>query len=173
MRKYLRKIKIHFQHLFYNLKFVGKSSYIAFGSRISKTLVMGSSGFIGSNAIISKGVVLGNYVMIGPNVSIIGGDHLFDKVGVPVIFSGRPERKLTSVADDVWIASNSIIFCGVSIGEGAIIGAGSVVTKDVEAYSVVGGVPAKHIKFRFSAEDIKIHSEALKHPLNESFCKRL
>ena len=58
------------------------------------------------------------------------------------------------VEDDVWIGSNCVILSGVKIGKGSIVGAGSVVTKDVEPYSIVGGSPAKLIKYRFSAEII-------------------
>lgn len=59
------------------------------------------------------------------------------------------------IGNDVWIGSHSIIMGGVTIGDGAVIAAGSVVTKDVEPYSIVGGAPAKHIKFRFSEDKIK------------------
>lgn len=63
--------------------------------------------------------------------------------------------KKTKIGNDVWVGANAIIIAGVNIGNGAIIGAGAVVTKDVPPYAVVGGVPAKIIKYRFSEEQIE------------------
>lgn len=60
----------------------------------------------------------------------------------------------TIIGNDVWIGINAIVLRGVTIGDGAIIAAGAVVTKDVAPYSIVGGVPAKHIKFRYSKNQI-------------------
>lgn len=65
-------------------------------------------------------------------------------------------RRTIIIGNDVWVASNTIILPGVTIGNGAIIAAGAVVTKDVPAYAIVGGVPAKVIKYRFNEEEIKI-----------------
>ena len=64
------------------------------------------------------------------------------------------DKFLVKVGNDVWIGCNAIIMDGVTIGDGAIIAAGSVVTKNVEPYSIVGGVPAKHIKYRFNQQQI-------------------
>ena len=60
-----------------------------------------------------------------------------------------------NIGNDVWIGAKSIIMSGVKIGDGAIVAAGALVTKDVEPYSVVGGNPAKHLKYRFEEEQIK------------------
>lgn len=65
------------------------------------------------------------------------------------------EQKRTVVGNDVWIGCNSVIISGVKIGDGAVIGAGAVVTKDVEPYSIVGGVPARIIRYRFNNEICK------------------
>ena len=70
------------------------------------------------------------------------------------VFDGCIASKKTTIGNDVWIGSNAIIIAGVKIGNGAIIGAGAVVTKDVPDYAVVGGVPARIIKYRFDPETI-------------------
>lgn len=70
-------------------------------------------------------------------------------------------QKTTIIGNDVWIGCNAVIISGVKIGDGAVIGAGAVVTKDVEPYSIVGGVPAKHLKYRFD-ETIRKKLEELK-----------
>ena len=91
--------------------------------------------------------------MTGPDVKIITGDHRTDIAGEYMIkVTDRmklPENdRPVVIEDDVWIAANTIILPGVTIKKGAIIGAGSVVTKDVMEYNVVAGVPAKVIKVR-------------------------
>ena len=80
------------------------------------------------------------------------------------MFSGRDVLKPTYIGDDVWIGKHSVIMTGVKIGNGAIVAAGSVVTKDVEPYTIVGGVPAKFIKMRFTDEEIKLHEAMLRLP---------
>lgn len=100
---------------------------------------------------------IGNYCSIAKGVHFIcGGDHYFDHLMTyPVLNKvwGEDEAitkgKIT-VDDDVWIGTNALILSGVHIGQGAIIAAGAVVVSDVPAYSIVGGVPATIIKWRFS-----------------------
>lgn len=64
------------------------------------------------------------------------------------------EDELIEIGNDVWIGTIAVILSGVHIGDGAVVGAGAIVTKDVEPYEIVGGVPAKHIRYRFSKEMI-------------------
>lgn len=66
------------------------------------------------------------------------------------------EMKSVVLGNDVWVGANALILGGVTVGHGAVIAAGAVVTKDVPDYSVVGGVPAKVIKYRFTAEEIAL-----------------
>ena len=104
--------------------------------------------------------------MLAPEVTILGGDHLTDIPGTPTIFSGRPEVPKTIVGDDVWIGFRAVINAGIRIGNGAIVAAGAVVTKDVEPYTIIGGVPARQIGQRFPRlEDRAIHERALSGPL--------
>ena len=74
-----------------------------------------------------------------PRVAIIGGDHLFDKPGTPIIFSGRPEMPTTIIEQDCWLGYASVIRAGVRIGRGAIIGANAVITRDVGPYEIWAG----------------------------------
>ena len=105
--------------------------------------------------------------MIANNVSIIGADHNFRVAGVPIVFNGRENLLPTTIGKDCWIGANSIIIGGVSIGDGVIVAAGSVVTKNLESYGVYGGIPAIKIKNRFSTiEEIKLHQEMLDKPLD-------
>jgi acetyltransferase-like isoleucine patch superfamily enzyme len=107
-------------------------------------------------------LVIGDYVSIAPNVTfILGGNHQYDGVSsypFKVMLFNEKYEALTKgpiiVEDDVWIGYGSIILSGVTIGKGSVVGAGSVVTKDIPPYSIVGGNPAKVIKYRFSEEII-------------------
>ena len=86
--------------------------------------------------------------MMAPEVLILGGNHRFDRLDIPMMFQGNVEYAPVEIGNDVWIGSRVIILPGLKIGEGSIIGAGSVVTKDVMPYSIVAGNPAKLIKMR-------------------------
>lgn len=106
---------------------------------------------------------IGCYVSIADNVEfVLGGNHYskgLTTYPVKVHFLGAPVEAESKgpiiVSDDVWIGKNVIIHSGVKIGQGAIIASGSVVVKDVMPYSVVGGNPARHIKYRFDDENIR------------------
>lgn len=161
LRSIFRLVKIYLMLQFYRTKNVKCTSYLAWGSKISKELIMGSYGYIGPGAEIPNFVQMGNYVMIGKDLLITGNDHLFNIVRKPVIFSGRPKPKLTIIGDDVWVGSRVTIIAGVTIGRGAIIATGAVVTHDIEPYSIVGGVPSKLIRMRFSADEIVEHNKFL------------
>ena len=135
-------------------------------SRLSySSITCGSNIYIGPNAFFSSthsNISIGNNTIFGPNVSIFGGDHIFDKVGVLLntIKKNIGHKDMDVViGNEVWIAGNVVILSGVTIGDGAIIGACSVVTKDIDAYSINVGNPCRKIKSRFSEADIKKHIE--------------
>jgi len=92
--------------------------------------------------------------MMGPDVMIYTQNHRFDRIDIPMIEQGNTEPKPVVIEDDVWIAARSIILPGVTIGKGAVIAAGAVVTKDVPPYTVVGGVPARKIKLRIEEDSL-------------------
>ena len=93
------------------------------------------------------GVEIGERTLIGYRTQIISSDHTIPPIGEPFPISGDNHKKIV-IGKDVWIAANCLITAGVSIGDGAVIGGGSVVTKDVPQNAIVGGVPAKIIKMR-------------------------
>ena len=110
---------------------------------------------IGDNVCIQDGVIMtvtkeihiGNNVLVADNVSIRTADHKFANINEPIIKQGENSQSIY-IGDDVWIGANVVILKGVSIGCGAIIAANAVVSKNVEPYQIVGGVPAKFIKSR-------------------------
>lgn len=110
--------------------------------------IVGNNSGLGANAKIGRYTTIGNDVMMGPNVTIITRNHRFDDINTPMRLQGFEEYKAVIIDDDVWIGAQVVILPGVHIERGSIIGAGSVVTKNVDAYSIVGGVPAKFIKYR-------------------------
>jgi acetyltransferase-like isoleucine patch superfamily enzyme len=116
---------------------------------------IGENSSISNNTSINGsnvGVKIGSNVMIAPGCCIVVFNHGAKLGSTPMIQQPIVEAAIT-IHDDVWIAANCTITKGVTIGTGAIIGANSVVTKDVIPFSIVGGVPAKLIKMR-TVEDI-------------------
>ena len=108
---------------------------------------IGDYSGIGVNASVRGPLIIGNNVMMGPDVVIITSSHNFDRTDIPMRFQGS-NKKPVSIGNDVWIGQRVVILQGVNIGDGAIIAAGAVVTKDVPPYTIVGGIPAKIIKSR-------------------------
>lgn len=126
---------------------------------------------------IGEGLEIGDYVSIADNVTILlGGEHnldTFTTFPLKAILLNRNEGMITSktiIEDDVWIGYGVKILSGVKIGKGAVVGAGAVVTKDLEAYGIYGGIPAKLIKYRFSKE---IREKLLKLDFNKLECINL
>ncbi len=130
---------------------------------------------IGDLTYISDGTVLvhtriGKFCAIGPGVQCGIGDHPTHKfVSIhPVFYSIYRQSQLTfadksyfgeykpvEIGNDVWIGASAVVRGGVRIGDGAIVGAGAVVTKDVPPYAIVGGIPARVIRYRFSEAEVK------------------
>lgn len=156
---------------------IGKDSYISPESRIHPRLgriVLGDKCKVGINTIIEGNVVagnncsfqpytmivgygtnednsglitIGNDVRIANNVIMIARNHNFDDVTKPICKQGCTDKPIT-IGNDVWIGARVNIMAGVTIGDGCVIGAGSVVTKDIPPYSVAVGVPARVVKSR-------------------------
>ncbi|MEH6307513.1 CatB-related O-acetyltransferase [Olivibacter sp. CPCC 100613] len=147
----------------------GKHNSLANGVSFNNS-ALGDYSYISSNSYVNL-TVIGKFTCIGPDVKIGLGSHptrIFVSVH-PAFYSGKgrlgktfadkeyfEEFQRTYIGNDVWIGSNVIVKGGVTIGDGAIVASGAVVTKDVEAYSIVAGVPAKLIKKRFEEEQISL-----------------
>ena len=110
---------------------------------------IGDHSYIGPNAVIfgEGGVEIGQCCEIAPGVVITAQQHTFERCDVPMQQQPSEKRKV-KLGDDVWIGCNASILPGVTIEKGAVIGAGAVVTKDIPAYTLAVGVPAKVVKKR-------------------------
>lgn len=120
-----------------------------YGGAVGEGLMLGEGSSLGPYCYIgcSGHVSIGKHVMIGPRVSFFGENHVFDDLSVPIRMQGVRHGPVV-VEDNVWIGSHVSILPNTRIGTGAVIASGAVVHKDVEPYSIVGGVPAKRIKYR-------------------------
>ena len=112
-------------------------------------------------------IVIRDHVMTGPRVTMISGDHRTDMVGKYMTevkgADKLPENDQPIVLEgDNWIGANVIILKGVTIGEGAVIAAGALVSRNVPPYAIVAGVPAKVLKYRFTTEELELHKRILK-----------
>ena len=112
-------------------------------------LVVGEGTYIGPRAILGAGggIVIGKRATFGAAVHVLAENHAFDDTSQPIQQQGVTRRGI-SIEDDVWVGNAVIILDGVTIGRGAVIGAGSVVTRDVPANSVAVGNPARVIRQR-------------------------
>ena len=109
---------------------------------------IGDYSGIGINAHIPNGTIIGDYVMMGPNCFILDVNHKVSDVDTPMCFQGHVSKKITRIGNDVWIGRDVHMTPGRTIADGSIIAMGAVLTKDFPPYSIVGGNPAKLIKYR-------------------------
>lgn len=125
----------------------GKDLRVKKGGSISPNSQVGSFSEIGTNAVIQSNCFIGSNVIMGPDVKIYSKNHCFDRIDVLIKDQGELLHE-TYIGDDVWIGANVIITPGCMIGNHVVIGAGAVVTKNIPDYAVIGGVPAKILKYR-------------------------
>jgi acetyltransferase-like isoleucine patch superfamily enzyme len=148
----------------------------AYSMHLAGPHVMNCGAFSYSMSPLSFRVSMGRYCSIGPNVRLMGARHAIESVtssellyrgkrGLFVdsfadfgardwVFPENPGPGATAIGDDVWIGQDVLLKQGISIGTGAVIGAAAVVLKDVAPYEVVGGVPARRIRWRFDESTI-------------------
>lgn len=122
-------------------------SYVS-NARAGEGIRTGARCWVGVNAVLASGqggLVLGDDVLIGPQAVLVTGDHDFSRLDIPATQRDYTGKKIT-IGDNVWIGAGAVILGGVSVGSNAVVAAGAVVTRDVAAATVVGGVPAKAIK---------------------------
>jgi acetyltransferase-like isoleucine patch superfamily enzyme len=146
---------------------IGVYNVINGGARL-RNVQLGDFSYVGTENKISN-TTIGKFCCIGPQVLMGLGMHPTNTFvsSHPIFYSTAKqsgitfsdkhyfnEHKVTTIGNDVWIGARSIVLDGVNIGNGAIIAAGSIVTKDVPPYSIVGGVPAKLIRWRFTESEI-------------------
>lgn len=130
------------------LNHCGTNVNIEKGAQFSADVSLGDNSGIGVNALISSQVTIGNDVMMGPDCIILTSNHGMDRKDIPMWQQPSTKARPVVIGDDVWIGARVIILPGVHIGSSSVIGAGSVVTKNVAPGSIVAGNPAKLIRMR-------------------------
>lgn len=171
----IKNVKIPFSSMIgFSTEFEGNNCvgpYTAFSGKL------GRCSYIGDHSIIRCSCI-GRYTSIASDVKIVVGTHPYHFVSTSPVFhdvtgdqcgetychekqfdtikyADIDRKYYTVIGNDVWIGSRATLMSGITIGDGAVVAAGAVVTKDVPPYAVVGGVPAKIIKYRFSDEEIR------------------
>jgi galactoside O-acetyltransferase len=133
--------------------FIGAQAYIQ--GRYDGTCVIGNNVWIGPQAYFdARDLVLEDYVGWGPGAKVLGSAHTGFPADIPVVGT---DLEIKPVRIRAWadIGTNAVILPGVTVGKGAIVGAGAVVTSDVEPFSIVAGVPAKFLRWRPGSESVR------------------
>jgi len=145
---------------------IGQKCSVRYGSEVYDEVILGDYLYISGPGSYVEAAKIGKYCSIARNVTIGVSDHNYSVVSShPFLFDksyklnkNPPLEKAKTrpiIGNDVWIGMGSFVLRGVNIGDGAIVAANSVVTKDVEPYSIVAGSPARHLKYRFSPSDVR------------------
>jgi acetyltransferase-like isoleucine patch superfamily enzyme len=152
---------------------VGTNVHIGIGSILwaPHRLTVADDVYIGKFCTLECDGSIGRFTMIANNVGLIGRyDHDYRAIGVPIrkaAWIGSPDYKGSGfglqviVGEDTWVGFGAVILSGVTIGRGAIIAAGSVVTHDIPPYAIAGGNPARTLTMRFTPEQIAEHERIL------------
>lgn len=152
----MRKFLIIILQIFKQPLLVLRHNSVPFSTRLGgrnflQNSKLGKWSYIGNNSMLID-VKIGNYCSIAPFVIIGGMNHSYESVSTSPRLNNKCFYTTTRIGHDVWIGANAIVLQGVSIGNGAVIGAGSIVTKDIPENSIVMGTPAKVVKQRFTQE---------------------
>lgn len=143
---FIRKLRFFFAKYIFNS--IGSNITIEKGANFGtgEGIVIGNNSGLGVNANVRGPLIIGDNVMMGPDVVILTTNHLYQDSGLPFTIQGSVTKKVV-IGSNVWIGCRVIILPGIIIGDNCIIAAGSVVTKNVESNTLVGGNPAKFIKY--------------------------
>jgi len=110
----------------------------AYGIRAGRNLRINSGVFIDARG----GLTIGDDVLIGPNAVIVTSEHQWDDPDRPIAEQGQRAAPVT-IGDDVWVGAGAVVLPGITLAQGTVVGAGSVITRDTAPYTIVGGVPAR------------------------------
>jgi acetyltransferase-like isoleucine patch superfamily enzyme len=175
MIRFIKRLRILIlQHIVWRRYKIGKKFHAGARVRLwaKDKIEIGNYFYIGRDSQIEADCIIGDYVIFGNRVAIVGRyDHNYQQIGLPTRmasqirdadYSWHGLGQTTIIEDDVWVGYGSIIMSGVRISRGSIIAAGSLVTKDVEPYSIYAGVPAKKIKDRFNSQ-VELNEHLIKY----------
>ena len=147
---------------YYGFKRVGRGLSLAGLSYVRRgTVSLGDHVFINRGCYLSGDIEIGHFVMLASGVAIVGGDHVMHDPSRPMIHAGRAENLPVVIGDDAWLGHGAIVLHGVRVGQGAVVAAGSVVTRDVPDYAIVAGNPARVLRPRLDGEDRRRHEAML------------
>lgn len=130
------------------LKSCGKNVNIEKGAFFSPKVSLGDNSGIGVDAKIYGTCTIGSNVMMGENCTVITRNHRFDRTDIPMTEQGFEEEQPVTIGNDVWLGDRVMLLPGVHLGDGCVVGAGSVVTRDIPPYAVACGVPARVRRYR-------------------------
>ncbi len=146
----------YFHFKFPWVKYKGFVRIMSGTSFAKRKIILGNKVQFGKNVKVATDIIIGNHVLIAGNVDFVGKkDHCYEHPGVTMWNSPRGKDNITEIGNDVWIGNKCTIISGVKIGNGSIVSAGSVVTKNIPPCEIWGGVPAKKIKDRFTNQSEK------------------
>ena len=168
MGKFLKKIRdLLLVKIRWRKYEIGEGFHAGSGVRLwaKKQLKIGRNFYIGRGSFIECDAVIGNDVIVANRVALVGRyDHNYQQIGTPIRLASQIRDAdynwkgldlKVEIGDDVWVGYGATILSGVKIGNGSIIAAGSLVTKDIEPYSIYGGMPAHKLADRFETEEDK------------------
>mgnify|MGYP000956399363 CR=1 FL=1 len=126
-----------------------KSGEIESGVRIMPTskIDIGKNFYVNCYSHLCGSIFIGDDVQLGPKVVIWSKNHVFSSLDIPINKQGHTDEPII-IGNNVWIGASAVILPGVSVGEGSVVGAGSIVAKDIPPYSIAVGNPAKVIRSR-------------------------
>lgn len=129
-----------------NIDTINRRAYFGNGKEVQ----LGDHCTLGANSSIPNNTIVGNYSMVSRQVHILHNNHRYEDPNIPIKLQGNHPNYQTIIEDDVWIGMRSFLTPGRRVRKGTVVAACSVLTKDFEEYSIVGGAPAKFIKSRKS-----------------------